>query len=433
MGEKQRKDTSCYSGTSTKRNFRGCLADVHFNSINLLYGAKELFKGYKVNGGSLPFTCDDHHQEVEIMGFHSSHSNLVASRDILERNQLQVSIELRTFEPSGHVFTHKATGGNVVLNLVEGKIELMLVFLELTMNDAVTVKSDALINDGDWHQISVLVKRNQSEILLTVDGKPKLYKFLPHFHLIRELGLFSSTIHFGGNTVSRPGLVACFKKIEVAGEVVSVKLNHQVKSKQLIANVCQIRDLCFPSPCQHGSTCTQSRGTYQCNCTGTGYGGPRCESCIYKRTCEDYKNSGHVKSGAYKVCPKNEQIFDVYCDMQSGATVIKHDLQNNTQVGAGKLMSNYFYHDLDYPTSLENIADLVNVSLTCRQYIRYDCIKSHLLYDVGRLKNVHFKGARWMSSDSYIQHYWGGATPKSMKCGCAMDGTCAKDANGKSS
>lgn len=424
ISEKQRLDTTCYKNTD-KKNFQGCLEDVHFNSINLLYGAKEMFQGYTVSGGKLPFTCEN--VDVEIIGLHSTQSYLVASRDILEKNELNINMELRTFEPNGHIFTHKATDGNAVLNLIDGKVELMLVFLELTMNDAVTVKSNIKIDDGDWHRVSVVIKRNESEILLTVNNDQKRYKFLPHFELTRELGLFSNTVRFGGNTVSHPGLETCFKKIEVGGETVSVKLNHQVKSKHLISEVCQIRDLCFPSPCQHGSTCTQSRGSYQCNCNSTGYSGAQCQTCIYERTCEDYKNLGRTKSGNYKVCPKNEQIFDVYCDMETGATVFKHNLKNDTRVGGGDLFGDYFYHDLNYLTTLENIRQLINVSLTCKQYIRYDCYKSQLLYGVGRLRNVHFKGARWMASDSVIQHYWGGATPESMKCGCAMDGSCARD------
>ena len=137
----------------------------------------------------------------------------------------------------------------------------------------------------------------------------------------------------------------------------------------------------------------------------------------------------------YKICPKNDKIFPVHCDMESGATVIQHDLKNKTQVGKGHLIgddpSAVYYHDLNYFTTFENIRDLKNVSLKCRQYVRYDCFKSHLLYGVGRYRHIHFKGVRWVASDSIIQHYWGGATPDSRKCGCGMDGTCAKDANGK--
>ncbi|XP_066934100.1 contactin-associated protein-like 2 [Clytia hemisphaerica] len=430
LGNRQRLDRTCLD-LNNRRNFTGCLQDVHFNSVNLLYGAKEMFRQFKVHGGTLPFTCT---LDYEIIGFHHEQSTLVAKRNILKKNELKIAIQLRTFEPNGHIFTHKSTDGSAVLGLVKGKLQLTLSFLSLTQNDAATVKSNIKLDDGDWHNVEVTIKRNESEIFLNVDHEKKRFKFPDHFELIEQFGLLSSEVRFGGSTLQLPGLVSCFRKIQVDGAELSLKTGKNIKenSQKLISNVCQIRDLCFPSPCQHGSTCTQFRGNYQCNCAGTGYQGRQCQTCVYKRTCEEYKVAGETKSGNYKICPKNEHIFNVYCDMKSGATIMKHSLKNDTQVSKGDQYDggDHYYHSVNYQTSLDNIKEIVNVSLTCRQYIRYDCFKSHLLYGIGRLRAVHFKGARWVDKDSIIQHYWGGATPDSRKCACAMDGSCAQDANG---
>ena len=37
-------------------------------------------------------------------------------------------------------------------------------------------------------------------------------------------------------------------------------------------------DECLSSPCQHNGQCRNTNGSFYCNCTGTGYNGPLCQS-----------------------------------------------------------------------------------------------------------------------------------------------------------
>jgi len=426
MGQSQRFDTTCHLNVN-KKNFIGCIEDVYFNSINVLVGAKEGFQEYKVHGGTLPFTCNA--KEYEIIGLHSEQSYLIATRNMIDMNKLRIAMEFRTFEPDGHIFSHQSTGGGAFLALVKEKLRLTLKFIALS--DTVVLDSDVKLNDGNWHTVEIVIRRREKIVNLNVDGKEQPYQFRKHLNFSTEFGLFTSRVRFG-NALNLHGLVTCFRKIELGNKVISLKSGKQnIQKKYLISDTCQVRDLCFPSPCQHGSTCSQSRGQVKCDCTGTGYSGARCESCVYKRTCEEYKASGETKSGLYKVCPKNEHIFNVHCDMQTGATIVKHSVRNDTRVGKGDLLDGFYYHNINYDTRLRNIRELMNESLTCRQYIRYDCFNSRLLFGVGRLRSIHFKGARWVAGNSIIQHYWGGGTPESRMCGCGVDGTCAKDASGK--
>lgn len=430
MSPTQRIDLTC-NNNRDKKNFTGCLDDVKFNSIGLLYGANEGFTGYKVHGEKLPFTCRQEKQQI--MAFNNEKSIMEVKRNILIKDELVIYMNLRTFEPNGHIFTHKTTDGGIVFDINDGKLSLLISFLALASNDAVKLTSDVKLDDGDWHQIKIIVNRNESTITLNVDKETKYYRFQSHFKLSAELGLFTASIYFGGNTPKLPALVMCFRELKVDGNPVSFTAGNIIK-KRNIDTECKIKDLCFPNPCKHGSKCSQSRGQFQCDCARTEYIGRLCETCKYKRTCDELKVSGETKSGEYKLCPNNERIFPTFCDMKSGATIIKHDLKNDTLVGDGDEIGpssrSFYYHKINYKIDIEKLVDLTSTSLRCEQYIRFDCYQSNLLSGVGRQRHVNFKGARWESRDSTLQHYWGGGTPESRTCGCAMDGTCAKDANG---
>ena len=432
LGASKKLDESCLD-ISKKKNFIGCLSNVRFNSLDLLYGAHEKFTGYR-SYGDLAFKCPNKNN-YDIIGLVSEASTLTIKRNILDKNDLNITLDLRTFEPNGHLLKLLCTNGAIDIAVIEGKVRLTLSFLGLGTNEAVRIESDTKIDDGDWHLFTISVKREQGLIYLKIDKDFKVYQFKAHFKLNKELGLFMRDIKLGGNTPFLPGLVACFRIIRIGSKIIYLNAS-DVTTKNSVLNQCQIKDLCFPNPCQHGSTCTQSRSQFHCDCTNTEYKGKKCEICIHKRTCAGLKESGETKSGHYKLCSNNERIFRAYCDMKTGTTVIKHNLQNDTRVANGKIVRlstvTFYIHDINYfDATIETIKDLFNASLSCRQYIRYDCYRSRLLFEVGRYRHVHYKGARWVSRDSEIQHYWGGATPESRKCGCGMDASCAKDENGE--
>ena len=72
----------------------------------------------------------------------------------------------------------------------------------------------------------------------------------------------------------------------------------------------------------------------------------------------------------------------------------------------------------------QHMIDLIDESTQCRQYIRFDCLKSPLLKGLNKAKDNHIAGARWLSRDSVIMNYWGGSDEKSETCKCGMDNTC---------
>ena len=117
--------------------------------------------------------------------------------------------------------------------------------------------------------------------------------------------------------------------------------------------------------------------------------------------------------------------FTVYCDMSdkngAGVTVISHDSERRTHVrgcdGAGCYSRDIHYRGV----SLSQLASLTRVSSHCKQFIKYECYKSMI-----------FKGGFgwWVSRDSTKMKHWGGASPGSGKCACAITNSCADSSYG---
>ncbi|XP_020601466.1 neurexin-4-like [Orbicella faveolata] len=131
-----------------------------------------------------------------------------------------------------------------------------------------------------------------------------------------------------------------------------------------------------------------------------------------------------VESGTYVIDPDDEgdgPPYNVTCDMTDkngvGVTVISHDSENRTLVDGFEDPGSYS-RDIQYTkASLSQLASLTTVSLFSEQFIKYECHAS-LMFE----ENT----AWWVSRDSIVMNYWGGAPPGSYKCACGIDNSCAK-------
>ena len=116
-------------------------------------------------------------------------------------------------------------------------------------------------------------------------------------------------------------------------------------------------------------------------------------------------------------------MYDVICDMTDkngvGVTVISHDSENRTRVKGCEPRGCYSRNIHYRGVSLSQLASLTTVSLSCEQFIKYECYHSKLL-------NSNGNGAFgwWVSRDNEEMTYWGGATENG-KCACGMNKTCA--------
>nr|CRX73256.1 Contactin-associated protein 2-like [Hydra vulgaris] len=431
LGLAQKDETTCLN-IKEKINFIGCMSKVRFNSIDLLYGAIEKFTHFKTFG-HLSFTCPD--SKLNIFGFSSVNSQMTLRRNILNVNELNFALELRTFEPNGQIATHLCTNGAIEIILVNGKLNLIVSFIGLSAHNAVTIKSEIKVDDGNWHVIRISVQRNEDIVKLQVDHVSEIHQFKSYFRLgsTDGIGNFMGEITIGGSTPELPCLLACYRTIEVDNEPVLFDSSKIIKKREVGKN-CNISDLCFPNPCLHKGVCFQSLQTYTCNCTNSDYSGTNCETCVYKRTCHELMDSGFTESKNYKLCSNNEQVYQAYCDMSSGETIIGHNIKNDTRVDEGEKVEgtqSFYIHPVKYSVDVLSIINLMELSSLCKQYIRFDCFQSKLLDGVGRKRYDDYKGARWLSRDSERQHFWGNSNPDRRTCSCGMDKSCAKGDDGK--
>ena len=97
-----------------------------------------------------------------------------------------------------------------------------------------------------------------------------------------------------------------------------------------------------------------------------------------------------------------------------GVTVISHDSESRTLVDESEGEGSYS-RDIHYKeANISQLVSLINVSLHCEQFIKYECRGSTLT------------DGFWVSRDSIKMTYWSGAAPESHMCACGMNGTCAQ-------
>lgn len=147
-------------------------------------------------------------------------------------------------------------------------------------------------------------------------------------------------------------------------------------------------------------------------------------SCHHIKTQQRLSSGGSTQadtSGVYFIDPDGGDIgeapFQVFCNMSkgNGVTLVSHDSEARTLVdGHGPVGS--YRRDVHYTgATLLQIVSLMSVSKSCRQFIKYECLRSALLKDAT---------GYWVSRDGAAMQYWGGATPGSGMCACGEDKTC---------
>ena len=92
-------------------------------------------------------------------------------------DNLNISLQLRTFESSGLLLFHQfISGGYLCLRIKEG-----LVMADMNMNHAqpsLTMESFTPVNDGDWHTVGLVIERNTDVATLRVDKEIRMLKIM---------------------------------------------------------------------------------------------------------------------------------------------------------------------------------------------------------------------------------------------------------------
>ena len=317
-------------GAENIPNFVGCMKEMKFHTIDMLYGAKFEIVHYSTSG-DLGFRCED--VDYTPIGFPTEKSYL----KLVEHNpsKFSLSFMFRTYVADS-VLAYKLTNsGQIFFSMDSGSLTLEARILS---KHPISIQAGEKLNDGEWHFVKASV--DTREMSLMVDSNPTVQHENPW---LNNLGKYRSRTFIGGGTAGtqKQGFAGCMYNIRLSGRIVTPS---RLTAKQLagaVVNKCNLNNYCFPNPCKNGGVCKQTWNHYICDCSGTMNEGDRCEIPMYKATCAEYKDLGLMEDSYCHIDPDGPgpvQHFPVLCNMtssSSGATVISHNLVEKTKIPAG--------------------------------------------------------------------------------------------------
>ncbi|GAA6088718.1 contactin-associated protein-like 2b [Tachysurus ichikawai] len=370
---------------------------------------------------NLTYTCGS---SPTFPAFFNSSSTLQLPGRV-DADTVDVSLQFRTWSPSGLLMFTALMPGGVEISLVEGKV-VVHIYISQGKNTRVDISSGSGLNDGQWHSVRFLALETFAMLTINGDEMSSVRTTLPI--QIRAAGEY----YFGGYfprtdlSPTQRSFYGCMQLIHVDEKLMDL---HAVEKgimgsfENVSLDMCAIIDRCVPNPCEHGGRCSQTADVFKCSCDGTGYTGATCYTPIYEQSCEEYKHLGR-RSDSYWIDPDGSgplEPFKVICNMTGDKVWMM--LTNNLPVEIGVTSASAPEQGtvlkLGYNVSAEQINIITSNAEHCEQYVAYKCQRSRLLNSpdgppytwwVGRGNEKHF--------------YWGGSGPGIQKCACGIERNC---------
>ncbi|XP_078539528.1 contactin-associated protein-like 5 [Lissotriton helveticus] len=411
-------------GTVQKNNFHGCMENLYYNGINIIDLAKRR-KLQIYTEGNVTFSCSKQH--IVPITFVSSSSSFLFLPGTPYIDGLSVSFHFRTWNQDGLLLSTELSEGSgvLLLYLLSGKLNLVI---EKVTEISVEISTATAVNDGLWHSVNINARRHR--ITLTLDNG-----LTSPVHANSLLQIFSGDrYYFGGcpanSTDSQclnpfTAFQGCMKLIFIDNQpkdLILVQQGTLGNYSDLHIDLCSIRDRCLPNLCEHGAKCSQSWGTFSCDCTGTGYSGSTCHRSIHEESCEVYRHKGNA-SGFYSIDTDGSGPLGpmrVYCNMTEDKTwtVIGHNNTELTKVQGYSVEQPYSY-TINYGISMQQLEAMINSAEYCEQEVAYHCRRSRLLNSPGGTPFTW-----WVSRTGEKQTYWGGSLPGIQQCACGLEENC---------
>uniref|UniRef100_A0A673C2M8 Contactin associated protein like 3 n=1 Tax=Sphaeramia orbicularis TaxID=375764 RepID=A0A673C2M8_9TELE len=391
-------DSQKLTGLSTNRNLYGCLENLLYNGLNLVYLAKQ--KDQRVTG-NVTFSCAE---PVSVaMTFTGPQSFLwLPWMTGSSSGGMSMGLHFRTWNKEGLLLTFDLPERAGVVWLYLSKARLCLQIH----------KPGSALNDGQWHNVELISRRGH--VTVAVDGDEGATAHTsPSLVITKESNLF-----YGGKTdvtsheCTNPfrAFQGCMRSITINNQPIDLIMVQQRllgNYSQLQIDMCGIIDRCSPSHCEHGGRCSQSWSTFHCNCSDTGYSGATCHSSIHEQSCEAYKHKGNT-SGYYYI-----DVDGSRHTRPNTNTPCRHPCVSpllRPSVGKNQHLAHFEYTSQD-----EQLMAIVSQSEHCEQEVAYHCRKSQgspLSWWVGG------------PGVGQVQNYWGGAQPGSQQCACGFQEKC---------
>lgn len=267
--------THIQEGISVFQNYTGCLENLYLNQTNFIREMKEAYhygEALRFNRYQTQYTCPDPPIIPITFLTRESYAKMKGHEGM---KQLNVSFWFRTYEDRGEIFHHDFTSDGFVRALLdEGKVKVEI----MTGRESTPVLIDNYqeqFNDGKWHSFVLTVGDNQ--LTVDVDQRP--------MRTIKLISIVTGGYYMIGGGKSKDGFIGCMRSISVDG---NFRLPTDWKEEEycckgdVVFNACHMTDRCNPNPCKHNGVCRQNSLEFVCDCSGTGYAGAVCHTCMYR-------------------------------------------------------------------------------------------------------------------------------------------------------
>ncbi|XP_068605403.1 contactin-associated protein-like 2 [Brachionichthys hirsutus] len=409
---------SVKSSSGVRENFVGCMEGITYNGENIT----NLVRRKKVDTSSfrnLTFSCSDSNS---FPVFFNSTSFLRLPGHSYS-DTLSISLSFRTWNSNGLLMFTALTDGWVEVALTEGKITVYMNVTQ-TRSTYMDISSGSGLNDGQWHSFHLIILEYYA--MLTVDGDEASTVRTALPIQIQTGGIY----YFGGylptNTRSlQRHFQGCMQMIHIDDHLADLRAVEQGligTYENVTLDMCAIIDRCVPNHCEHGGRCTQTWGTFSCDCNGTGYTGATCHTSMYQQSCEEYKHQGK-SSGNYWIDPDGSgpiSAFRVSCHISEEMvwTTLKNNLAPETSVVSAEKDGKAVLQ-ISYNVTNEQLLSVTSSAESCEQYIAYTCKMSRLLNSPDGVPLTW-----WVGKANERHSYWGGSGPGIQKCACGIEHNC---------
>ncbi|KAG7315384.1 hypothetical protein KOW79_021472 [Hemibagrus wyckioides] len=417
-------------GTFLRKNFHGCMENLYYNGVNIIDLAKRK-KPQIYSVGNVSFSCSD--PPSVSATFLSSHSSflqiptdfwLMPETEITETSGWSASFQFRTWNRDAMLMWIGLQGAEkLLLLLTDTQLRLIHQRSALQSSEITVGRS---LSDGLWHSVSVKLTGLQASVSVDSDS--------PSSMMLGHLTQPWNTVIIGGCPTSSANQGCRNPTLAYQGCMRSIVLNNQPldlyrvqkgllgKYSELQIDICNIRDRCLPSYCEHGGECSQSWSSFRCDCSGTGYIGATCHNSIFEVSCEAHRLAGS-SSGFFSIDPDGSGPLThtvVYCNMSAEKvwTVIGHNSSEPVSVQGSSFQKPHIMK-LNYSASLQQLTTLLHRAQHCQQEVMYRCRKSRLFNTRDGIPL-----SWWKDRAGQKQTYWAGLLPGIQQCSCNLAENC---------
>uniref|UniRef100_A0A6I8NKZ9 Contactin associated protein like 3 n=1 Tax=Ornithorhynchus anatinus TaxID=9258 RepID=A0A6I8NKZ9_ORNAN len=222
--------------------------------------------------------------------------------------------------------------------------------------------------DGQWHAVALRARGRTLGLHVDQEALGAQHRAPPEQLRAGRLYRFGGCSLGSECKIPFRGFQGCVRDVGLGDGPVDLLGGQQVapgNRSGVRLDLCGMTDRCFPNLCEHRGICTQTWTDFQCDCSGTGYGGAVCHHALFEPSCEAYKHEGRG-SGFYHIDADGSGPLDpllVFCDMSDSAWTLVHPKGPERPRPGSALTS------ITYEASAEQLRAVVEQADHCEQAV----------------------------------------------------------------